>query len=374
MDWIAGESGVAYGDSPAATKAHRVLADHGRGMTFLVADGVTPSNEGRGYVLRRIIRRAVIQAQRIGLADLYRLPDVVVEQMGDAYPELRERASRDRAGRASRGGALRGDARARDEAVRRARREGRDLGRGGLHAGVHLWLPARADERSWRRSEASSSTSTRTRPRWNGTARSPAPSRRAISSEPPSSPAPPGSRPSSSVTRRPTCSRRSARWRQLEDGLFLAKLRESPFYPAGGGQVTDSGWIELDDDSETRAELVDAYRFDDDQVLLVRGSGFSVGDRVRAVVPWGVRFPTMANHTGHASAAPGAPRGARRARAAGRIGGAARQASVRLHARAGADRGGARARRTDRQREGVPGTSRCTSSRRRSTRHAVSAR
>ena len=63
------ESGVAYGDSPAATKAHRVLADHGRGMTFLVGDGVTPSNEGRGYVLRRIIRRAVHQARTIGLED-----------------------------------------------------------------------------------------------------------------------------------------------------------------------------------------------------------------------------------------------------------------------------------------------------------------
>ena len=85
---------------------------------------------------------------------------------------------------------------------------------------------------------------------------------------------------------------------QLEDGLFLAKLRESPFYPAGGGQVTDAGTIELDDGSGTVAELVDAYRLEDDQALLFRGSGFAAGDRVRARVPWSVRFPTMANHTG----------------------------------------------------------------------------
>src|SRR5439155_4361558 len=84
---------------------------------------------------------------------------------------------------------------------------------------------------------------------------------------------------------------------QLDESLFLAKLRESPFYPAGGGQVTDAGWIELDGDPSTRAELRDAYRLEDDQVLLVEGEGFSEGDRVRAVVPWTVRFPTLANHT-----------------------------------------------------------------------------
>src|SRR6185503_303464 len=85
---------------------------------------------------------------------------------------------------------------------------------------------------------------------------------------------------------------------ELDDGHFLAKLRESPFYPAGGGQVTDAGTIELDGEPATVAELVDAYRLDSDQVLLFRGSGFSTGDRVLARVPWSVRFPTMANHTG----------------------------------------------------------------------------
>jgi alanyl-tRNA synthetase len=92
MRWIAEESGVAYGDSPEATKAHRILADHGRGMTFLAADGVAPSNEGRGYVMRRIVRRAVQQAGRVGLEPPYlaRLADVVIEQMRSGYPELDE--------------------------------------------------------------------------------------------------------------------------------------------------------------------------------------------------------------------------------------------------------------------------------------------
>src|SRR6187401_1165886 len=88
MAWIEEESGVAWDANEVATKAHRVLADHGRGMTCLVGDGVVPSNEGRGYVLRRVIRRAVQQARKIGLEDLWRISDVVVEQMGQWYPEL----------------------------------------------------------------------------------------------------------------------------------------------------------------------------------------------------------------------------------------------------------------------------------------------
>src|SRR6059036_3519721 len=92
MQWVADRSGVAYGASDDATKAHRVLADHGRGMTFLVCDGVTPSNEGRGYVLRRVIRRAAQHGLRIGMETpfLAALADAVIEQMHDAYPELVE--------------------------------------------------------------------------------------------------------------------------------------------------------------------------------------------------------------------------------------------------------------------------------------------
>ena len=149
MEWIAAESGVAYGDSPAATKAHRILADHGRGMTFLVADGVMPSNEGRGYVLRRIIRRAVVQAQRIGLDDLLRAAVVVVEQMGDAYPELATRddeieraiwAEEERFWRRSPAAS----------SASRSLPVSRDLGGRRVHARGDLRLPDRAHRRACR--------------------------------------------------------------------------------------------------------------------------------------------------------------------------------------------------------------------------------
>ena len=71
--------------------SHRVIADHLRSTSFLIADGVSPSNEGRGYVLRRIMRRAMRHAHLLGAEDplMHRLAPVLVAEMGEAYPELR---------------------------------------------------------------------------------------------------------------------------------------------------------------------------------------------------------------------------------------------------------------------------------------------
>src|SRR5204863_1452406 len=70
--------------------SHRVIADHLRASSFLIADGVLPSNEGRGYVLRRIMRRGMRHAHKLGVREplIWRLVPALVAQMGQAYPEL----------------------------------------------------------------------------------------------------------------------------------------------------------------------------------------------------------------------------------------------------------------------------------------------
>jgi alanyl-tRNA synthetase len=289
MGWIANESGVAYGDSDAATKAHRILADHGRGMTFLVGDGVTPSNEGRGYVLRRIIRRAVQQARTIGLSDLWRITDIVVEQMDTWYPELDEnrdviretvKAEEERFSQTlERGLKVFEDVAARgaisgDDAFTLAATYGfpveltRELAvERGLEIDEEEFSRRMVEHREISRSTEARAVGDIGGPQTDFTGYEKTETLTAISA-----------------------------YEQLDERTFQAKLFESPFYPAGGGQVTDAGFIEHEE-TGARAVLRAADRFADDQVLTFEGDGFAEGDRVRAVVDWGTRFPTMANHT-----------------------------------------------------------------------------
>ncbi len=84
-----------YGQDASSDVSMRVMADHARAVTFLISDGVIPSNEGRGYVLRRILRRAVRHARMLGIKEpcLFNLAYRVKELMEDAYPEISERLS-----------------------------------------------------------------------------------------------------------------------------------------------------------------------------------------------------------------------------------------------------------------------------------------
>ncbi len=90
IDYTASLSGVRYGQDRIKDLALRIIADHIRAVTFLIYDGVLPSNVGRGYVLRRIIRRALSQGRNLGLAKpfLHKLIPVVIDIVKEPYPEL----------------------------------------------------------------------------------------------------------------------------------------------------------------------------------------------------------------------------------------------------------------------------------------------
>jgi len=293
MDWVAAQSGVAYGSSEDATKAHRVLADHGRGMTFISAEGVAPSNEGRGYVLRRVIRRAAQHGLRIGMEPpfLPGLAGVVIEQMGNAYPELvqhRDEILRTLAAEEERfGETLERGMAIFEEAAAKGEITGDDAFDLQATYGFPIELTQELarerglgvnDEEYTRLMEGHREISrqgggARYEPRFSG-----APRTDFVGYE------------------RTEVLTAITAYADLGDGVFQVKLAESPVYPAGGGQVTDAGVLEKDDGS--RAELVEAIRLEGgDQELVFAGGGFAEGDRVRAVVPWKVRFPTMANHT-----------------------------------------------------------------------------
>ena len=294
LEWIGERARAAYGSSDEATKAYRVIVEHARTAAFLVAEGVAPSNEGRGYVLRRVIRRAVQFGRRIGLEPpfLYELADVVRQQMGSVYPELEERRSE-----------VADLIRAEEERFRETLARGEKLfeemvAKGEitpedafrLHDTYGFPWELTKELAAERGLEVNEEEFTRLMEEQRERSRQGSAFDVDIKIS--------GSAPRTQFVgfERTDVLTAILAYADLGDGTFQAKLEQSPFYPEGGGQVSDAGYIE-NEETGVRADLIKATRLDDDQVLTFSGEGFGEGMRVRAVVPWSVRFPTMANHT-----------------------------------------------------------------------------
>ena len=304
--WAEGASRRRYGADPRDDRALRVLADHGRAMTFLATDGVTPGNEGRDYVLRRIIRRAVSEAGHLGLEPgaVADLATPVVEGWGEAYPELAERAShvRDVLGAEAEQFArtLTQGRRLLGEVIDRSRAAGAVSGDDAFRLydtyGFPLDLTLEAaqeaglgvDEQRFdalmedQRSRSRGGTTAATRDEELGEVVA------YVARE---------SDPTEFVGWDATSiDTRIIAIEELGDGTALLKLEQSPFYPEGGGQVSDIGEIVAD---HGRATVIDAFRLGADQVLRVRleEGELPVDSEVFAAVDGPRRRMTRANHT-----------------------------------------------------------------------------
>ena len=301
-------SGKAYGASEDVDRALRILADHARGMSFLVADGVVPSNEDRGYVLRRLMRRAIVQGRRIGIETgfLPRFAEVVRETMGSAYPELHE-------GRETIEMWLRNE----EEAFNRTLDQGmrllddviaraRDAGEEGIGAeqafllhdtygfpfDLTLELAAEqglgVDEQGFE--SLMDEQRTRARSAGRGGRDEERDRIRAFAEA--------GGPPTDFTGYERLEQATAVGALSTENGRTLLKLVESPFYATGGGQVADAGVVECAD-GDCRARVVDVVRVGDDQALVLEPEAGELheGERVVARVDPAHRRPTANNHT-----------------------------------------------------------------------------
>src|SRR3954453_22308582 len=293
-------TGHGYEEGEAVTRAMRIVADHARGAAFLIADGVVPSNEDRGYILRRIMRRAIQQGNTLGLESpwLGRFAERTIELMGDAYPELvaeRETIARwvndeeEGFGRTlERGTELL------ERLVAEAERQGTSwigaseafklhdtfgfpydltkelLAEEGLSVDDAGFEELMEEQRIRARTGAEPAVRDR---------------HEAVISFAQAAP------PSTFVGYETL----NAETAVAAVDSPLVKLEESPFYPEGGGQVSDSGSVSWDGQG---ARVADVYRLGDDQVIRLDDSGPAPdpGSRVRAEVDHVTRHATMRNH------------------------------------------------------------------------------
>ena len=301
-------AGVEPAASPAVTRALRTMAEHARGAAFLVMDGVLPGNDGRDYVLRRIIRRAVQQGVAIGLERpfLATLADSVVEHMGAAYPQLvtvradierviGEEETRFRHTLQQGMGIL-------DEALRRARDTGAELPAEvafelhdtygfpfDLTREIAAEWDMSVDEERFEHLMEEQRERARAAQRVGAAGSGPGELeefQRDNASLPVGFV---GYEELEVFTVVRACS-------ELADGRVAVKLAESPFYAEGGGQVADTGWIHTD---SGKLEVDEVVRFENDQVIVahrVEGT-VVVGERAKAMVNAVRRHQTACNHT-----------------------------------------------------------------------------
>jgi alanyl-tRNA synthetase len=292
------------------TRALRILADHTRAATFLIADGIVPSNEDRGYILRRVMRRAIQQGRMLEMEPGFmpKYAAIVREIMGGAYPELHEQSEAiDRwmaAEEEGFGRTLEQGTRLLDELIARARAEG-DEGVSsedafrlhdtyGFPIDLTLELVAQhglgVDEQGFevlmeeQRARARAVAQDRV---GGGELREHArefAGRAGFETD---------------FVGYSTLEQRTTLGAVAEDdGRVLVKLAESPFYPAGGGQVSDHGSVRCED-GDCVATVEDVYRLGDDHVVAVRPveGALREGERVIASVAADERRATEANHT-----------------------------------------------------------------------------
>jgi alanyl-tRNA synthetase len=303
-DW----TGTSYESGGIHTKALRVLADHGRAMTFLAADGVLPANESRGYILRRVIRRAVSHGHRLGIEGMFleRLSDLVIAQLGDVYPELvqnRAEVIRILTGEEERFlRTLDTGTNLLEECMARVRAEGGTAIPAAEAFQLHdtfgfpfeLTQELAAEEDLFVDEAGFAELMEAQRQR----ARSAAGKGGGVDMDKVATFA----REAGFATEFVGYGELDIRTRigaltDLGEGRLAVKLRESPFYPEGGGQVSDAGHIESD---TGRGAIIEAIRFDKDQTLIVVMEHGELMDNqeVRAIVDPTRRRPTQANHTG----------------------------------------------------------------------------
>ena len=331
-------SGASYGADFTSDRALRILADHARACTFLIADGVVPSNEDRGYVLRRVMRRAIHQGRVLELAPgfLVRYGQRVSELMGSAYPELLEQADVIdmwlAAEEQSFGRTLDQGTQTLEEEVERAR----SAGAGALSAEVvfrlhdtfglpydmtrellaeeglsiegdfeELMDAQRERGRAGTRASAGASDSTRAREAasaFAGGGSSVTSFTGYETTEQPTTVAAvqslPADAPQAGAEDAGGGDGPAGNGHGKGGGRYLVKLAESPFYAPGGGQVADIGTIECES-GDCSARVEDVFRLGDDQalsVVLERGA-LAEGEAVLARVDTGARRATECNHT-----------------------------------------------------------------------------